>query len=596
MTFQVNAWHDRFSTWLTCLSIFLLLLLSFSLTAPQTGQAALLSPDEFDVSGRLTEQVSVNTQNLGDNAAAHPLNPATFTDQRGELSMVRSEAWIEMEARPSNWLTLDGTFRGVQELPTDVMKDFNRASDANVGKNYYDRAEVRELYATIEMTPDVSLELGKQQFVMGKSDFFQALDMVHGRDLSWRLFLEPNEQWRKTNWMAKTSINLDQWGGITVQPFWIPGIDRQSGLLRSSRSIRDLAVGKTADFVGGRWQLAGGEGLCVTCGGPAFAPGPTGNLNLPINASHPAADVRDSSYGLRTFGRWRGFGDVMSTVGLDGFSGAEWSMAYMHVPLNGPFDDNFVINSSMPDGSNPVYPVDPHGAYKGSITNPGTAFDLANAVDGGMDGDARGELLYPYMDVVGLSGNTYYAPLGTVFRTEIALNIDKPYNMGPESAGFNGIAEVDMFNVMFGMDWGSLDWTQTWLGTDRPSTLNLQVFDEWIPSADNRTGNERLVDIAGGAASPHNHQQEHQVMATAQFFTHYANDGINPTLFAGADLSNGGGFVAPSVSFAPSTNWLYKIEGNFFWEEGDNCAPPGCHLFDALDDKNQVLFEATYQF
>ncbi len=344
----------------------------------------------------------------------------------------------------------------------------------------------------------------------------------------------------------------------------------------------------------------------MTCSGPSFIPAPTGNLNLPFNADHPSGDFEDDSFGLRAIGQWRGFGDVMGNyLGMDGFYSVEWSLAYMHVPLNGPFDDNFVINSKMPAGSpagNPAFfrfNVDSHGPYQGSIANPGVNFDLANAIDNADadTGNAAGELIYPMMDVVGISGNTFYEPLGSVIRLEVAYNLDKPYNMGPNSAGFNGVTEQDMFNIMFGMDWGSVDWTQTYLFTSRPSTINLQVFDEYIPGAGDRTGNDRIVDIAGGFTSDENHMDDHQVMATVQVFTHYWNDNLNPTLFAGTDLTNGGGFLAPSVGYKYGTHWRFKVEGDFFWEEMDgDCAPPGCHLFDALDDKNQLMLEATYQF
>src|SRR5690606_39995281 len=62
--------------------------------------------------------------------------------------------------------------------------------------------------------------------------------------------------------------------------------------------------------------------------------------------------------------------------------------------------------------------------------------------------------------------------------------------------------------------------------------------------------------------------KEHSVLGTAIFDMSYANGRIRPNLVVGSDLSNGGGFAVPSVTFELSSKLRWKVEYDFFWDDG----------------------------
>jgi hypothetical protein len=77
--------------------------------------------------------------------------------------------------------------------------------------------------------------------VWGESDFFHAMDVVHGYDLSWRLFFEgENEEWRKPLWLASVKLDVPEAAG-QIHAYVRPGLDR----------CKD--IGNTYDIRGGRW-------------------------------------------------------------------------------------------------------------------------------------------------------------------------------------------------------------------------------------------------------------------------------------------------------------------------------------------------------
>ena len=62
----------------------------------------------------------------------------------------------------------------------------------------YDSTELRELYTTFTLGDRFHFKLGRQQVVWGETDFFRAMDIIHGYDLRWRSFLElENEELRR---------------------------------------------------------------------------------------------------------------------------------------------------------------------------------------------------------------------------------------------------------------------------------------------------------------------------------------------------------------------------------------------------------------
>ena len=103
------------------------------------------------------------------------------------------------------------------------------------------------------------------------------------------------------------------------------------------------------------------------------------------------------------------------------------------------------------------------------------------------------------------------------------------------------------------------------------------------------------MDLAGFGAPV----KEHTTLLTMILGLNYSNDKVNPGLAMGTDLSNGGGFVSPSVDFSWGDHWRFKVEADFFFAHGQK--QPGqveedTHLFGYLAHNDQLLLRLTRQF
>jgi hypothetical protein len=155
--------------------------------------------------------------------------------------------------------------------------------------------------------------------------------------------------------------------------------------------------------------------------------------------------------------------------------------------------------------------------------------------------------------------------------------------------GFAGIKQKNTMTTMLRIDKTA---NLGFLGTSRPSFLSFQLFDTWILGF---RRNDDIVQLAGFAAPI----RKHTTILTTILAMNYMNDRINPTLAAGVDASNGGGFVIPSVEFAFGDNWRLKAEADLFFNRGQK--KPGqlgedTHLFGYFAHNNQLAVRLTRQF
>lgn len=270
-------------------------LLTLSWAAPASGQSGV------SVHGFVREHVSFNTQNP----------PETEQKDSWALSMARSTAYLEAKAQ-YNWggLTLIG--RGDYEPATSYLDRLGDAAKVDF-RDYYSEADLREFYLDLYLGKRVTVRLGKQQVVWGRSDFFRGLDIVHGFNYSWRSFLEvENEQLRKPLILANLQIEIPPMKG-KLQALVRPGLDRG----------RD--IGNTYDLSGGRWANQPNKGF-------DFIP------LVPYNYKHSEGDYKDVTFGFR----WTG------TAGP-----AEYTLNYLRTFNNDP-----VVNSAfVPYKSPPIGPV-----------------------------------------------------------------------------------------------------------------------------------------------------------------------------------------------------------------------------------------------
>lgn len=523
--------------------------------------------EDWEVSGYLREHLSWNLENpylMDTRDPAGLVGAKSRRNYRYDLSMARSIVKLNLFKDLGNsQLYISG--RAAREIETSYLKDLQKAMDRNAASDLfsnrrkstvdlmddvYNRNELRELWWQTNVRPTTSLKLGKQQVAWGETDFFQSLDVVHGYDNRIRSFLEPeNEDSRKPLWMVNLVERFDSLDG-SLQLLYIPG-----------RMNRARDRGNSFDLEGGRWANNPNKGITFESA--------TFGADVPYSFNHKEADMDDASYGVRwkaMIGEW------------------EYSLGWFHGPSVNP-----VIN---PNPNNPLGVGDSatglrfKGAYKGDYrSDPGSTV---------------GELIFPFVDVFGVTANRYVESVDAVFSAELSYIPDSPYNVGVYGAeaggcaffpGFCGIIEKDVVKTMLRMD-KQLN-LQNILGTSRPSFFSAQLFNTWITNFDKK---DEIVNSAGFGGRA----KEHSTIATAILATNYDNDRINPSLALGTDLSYGGSFVIPSVELAYGDHWRVRAEADIFFDDKhQKRALQGfnnTNMFGYFHGNDQLSLRITYQF
>lgn len=562
----MSAQHNKWKGWarrtpLACA----ILLASFGVQAQAPQEDGFFSG--WELSGYLRGHLSWNLESpylMDPTDPNGPVGAKRKGDYRYDLSMVRTTAKLNLFKNfGSSQFNISG--RASREVETSYLKDLQKVMDQNAASDFfsnrrkstvdlmddvYNSVELRELWWQTDVTRSTTLKLGKQQVVWGETDFFQSLDVVHGYDNRIRSFLEPeNEDVRKPLWMVNLTERFDSVNG-TMQALFIPG---------RMNSARDR--GNTFDVVGGRWANNPNKGITFESA--------TFGADVPYNFNHKAADMDDSSYGLR----WKGLVDDW-----------EYSLGWFHGPSVNP-----VIN---PNPNNPL-----------GVGNAASGRTFLGAYKNQYMSDPNstvGELIYPFVDVFGVTVNRYLESVDAVFSAEVSYIPKSPFNVGIQAAeaggcaffpGFCGVIEKDVVKTMVRMDKQLA--LQSFLGTSRPSFFSVQLFNTWITGYDR---DDEIVNAAGFSGRA----KEFSTVATAILSTNYDNDRINPSLALGTDLTYGGSFVIPSVELAYGNHWRVRVEADiFFNDERQKRALEGfnnTNLFGYFNGNDQLVVRATYQF
>lgn len=479
--------------------------------------------------------------------------PDTAQNDKGDLSMLRGTILLDADAKtgPVMWKGIARVDREKKTGYVQRVEDLTKLKTAAIGgtpgpgsqvMNEYNHGEIRELYADVDVNDRVKLRLGKQQVVWGESDFFHAMDMVHGYDYRWRSFLEvENEELRKPLILANAMIQVPEANG-TLQVLVRPGLDRGKD------------IGNTYDLYGGRWTMQTFIGADFTNPGVTMA----------YDYHHPAGNTKDTTGGLR----WKGSAGPIN-----------YSVSYLKT-----FNPDPIINSAFAPferkPSNPfgdwIFPkIDMIGV---------TASGYVPSIDSVLST----EIVYiknaPYNVGLMVPGSKFLpfgpAPLGTL-------------NTIP---GFGGVILKNTLVTMFRVD-KQFD-LKSLLGTSSNSFLSMQVFDKWILDYN---ASDEIVDM-GGLNAP---KAKHSPILTFIFATNFRANTINPTLAIGHDLKWGGGFVIPSVDFVLGDKWRLKVEADLFYDRHqrqpniasiNGLSETDAHLFGGLANHDQLMIRVTRQF
>jgi len=438
--------------------------------------------------------------------------------------------------------------------------------------NDYDEDQLRELYVKFAVGSRFNFKLGKQQVVWGETDFFRAMDIIHGYDMRWRGFLElENEELRKPLILGNVEIAVPELGG-NLQLIYRPGWDAGSD------------IGNSLAFEGGRWASQPARGFDIL----AIAP---------YNYHHKVGDVKDANYGLRWSGEIKQIG---------------YSLNYYRGLMNDPV----VLRNPRIGGPAGL------GAFEGAAMQPGeiifpkieTFGATFNAYSGLINSVIRGEVAYnpnlPYN-----TGTSTFVDLGAFGLGYDDRTVGLDPVPGPVIGGFgpdnpvllNGptgmlslalpglgkIKEKDTLKIMLGVD-KEVDLTRL-LGTVRPSMLSVQVFDTWIP---NYKGSDDIVELFSYGAK----RREHTTYVTSGLTLNYWYDRLNPSLAVAVDAGNFDAFVIPGVDLRIGDAWRIRAEADLFLPKHtkqDNVGgeiEKDTRLFGTLARHDQFAIRVTYQF
>jgi hypothetical protein len=379
----------------------------------------------------------------------------TPEDDKFDLTMARATLLIDTDiyTGPVSWKIVS---RFDREYKTDYMDSLQRitagtgtAGEAGSSNNYMDQYNTnhlqeffREYYADFSLFDGkLNMRVGKQQLVWGESDFFQAMDLVHGFDYRWRLFFENNEDWRKPLFLVNFDLDLyDELGG-SLNFFIRPGLDR------------DDDVGSNYNIEGGRWIPHPYRGVDFT----AFTD---------YNADHTDGSQDDPTFGFR----WN------SEIGSIGYS-----VAFLRT-----FNPTPMMNPAV-SGSTAFFGVD------------GTQTHFSEVPENGVLGD----WIYPHINVFGVSANGYAQMIDSTLSAEVAFIPNKPFNFGQLASdlpGWGGIIEKDTLVTMFRIDKEFK--LGKYIGTNRPSLSSVQLFDTWILD---HSDSDEIVEFASFGAQKREH-------------------------------------------------------------------------------------------
>lgn len=501
----------------------------------------------------------------------------------GLLSMARGAALLDADWKVAKGAKLKAVVRLDREYKTSYLESLEAAPNpfpgtgstkdvftTNAGggiggiMNIYNQDNLRELWGEAELTDRIKLKIGRQQIVWGETDFFRALDVVHGFDYRWRSFLEPeNEELRKPLNLARMWIQVPEAKG-SFDMFIRPGLDR----------FED--IGNTYDLGGGRWASQPAKGASFF-----YATG--------YNYRSEGADARDITGGIRWQGQLAGLN--YSLVALSTFN---------NDPVFNPCPANMQYLYQGPGSSS---------AFSTFKQTPARCATNYNPFQPGGVQPEFGDWIFPKSLIFGATASGYADWADAVFSAEVVWQKDRSYNYGLQQGGrfgYNiipgsfGIIQKDVLMTMFRMD-KTVDLTSI-LGTGRPSFASVQLFNTSILDFDK---NDEIVQLAfWSRAMPRN-----SAILTGILAMNYNNDRINPTIAAGWDATNAGGFVIPSVEFVLGDNWRLKAELDLFFPRGNEKTSyinpntfawvesgRGASLMGYFANNNQAMIRLTRQF
>ena len=409
----------------------------------------------------------------------------------------------------------------------------------------YNNNELREAYVEFAPIDRVTVRFGKQQVVWGETDFFRAMDLVHGYDYRWRMFMEPeNEELRKPLIILNTIIQVPELDGM-LQLLFRPGWDQKED------------IGNRVSTEAGRWLLQPYRGLDFTS-------------LLGYEYHFKEGDVRDRTWGARWTGQagpfeyslaylrtynpdfivnstWFPYHDIQPTGITGDFVHPLYDLVGLTANTYVPFMDAVISTELVWHMDKPFNIGSARSVYDAIETDLATAEATAGVV-GGMLGTTGATLKDFYPD------GAFWVHMRDRNGTPLELAGGLPVMM--DLPAFGGIIRKDMVTTMFRID-KSL-YFLPFLKTCEAPFASIQFFDDWVQNYDE---DDDIVYSSPFGCK----RKEHTTLLTAVISFQYKNKTINPFLAGGVDLTNGGGFFFPSCEFTIGNHWRLRVEADLFF-------------------------------
>jgi hypothetical protein len=486
------------------------------------------------LTGWFREYLSMNLQN--------PF-PADHHNDRWDLSMARTSIQLYLDGSLGK-VKFHAIGRVTREIETSYLHRLHiNGADLNgrlvsqcCGRGYREN-QLRELYVSVPLgLLGLPFKHGSTLKIGKQQVAFGNTDFFHVLDVV---------QGFDYTWRSFLVPSNEEIRKPLVMANLILNIPKWKGqaqfLLIPGRLNNKRSFGNTYDIFGGRWANQPYKAVDFIHAGSNHPP------LVPYNYHSRGADT-DSFAGAV---RWNGH-----------FAGSNYSVAYIH-----QHNDDPVFNSALHP-----YRQAPNGAL--------------------------GATIYPFVDILGGTFNTYLAWPNIVLSGEIAYTFNKPYNVGSDGSvcpggipGLCGITTKDTVQGVLRVD-KSLRALEDLLHTHGPPFFSLQLFDTWIPGL---KGSDDIVDLAGFSANA----DENHTILTAILTLNYLHNKVNPGISGGADLTYGGGFLIPNVSFKYGNHWRLKLEADLFFPNGSNKLggdSSDTHIFGYFANNDQLFARLTYQF
>ncbi len=382
---------------------------------------------------------------------------------------------------------------------------------------------LREFYIdtsipTTDSGQELSLRIGRQQVVWGRTDLFRVLDVVNPMDFSRENLYAEFEDSRIPQWM----INAEYRVGPTK---WLEDLNFQ--LIYKIEDFRphDLGQGGEPYAILGAGNLFRAMANCWDNGCTVGNfPGPGVAVDFPAHSiGIREVDLPNhTEIGGRIEGVWKGVGFSLNAL----YFYSQFPSLRGGIPTDDPF---------TPGVEAVFHPYD-------------IAFDVE----------------FPRLFMMGGSADWYSEAAKASFRIETSYTQDEEF---ADTSKPKLYSESDVFRAVFGFDRPTFI---RFLNNDRAFLISGQIFYQRL--LDHETYNVNSVGLPTFDKIGFM-DWESNVLLTLLIQANYMNDRLTPQIITAFDTKAEAGVIGPSLEYKPNNNWVFKLALNLKWGSNHGAIP-----------------------